>query len=736
MATQQSKIRAGSGSRKNQRVQAAEPTIPLGDRLRSVTSGISRLMPGLNISDGLRRELISVFSFLLGLLSLWVLASSDTDGSLVDWWGRALHSVWGTAAYIVPAIFFAISFRAFKSDDEPIVLPRHYLGAAGFTMAVVGLFELASSHANNGDGGWLGSLSGTALRDVLGETGAGVTLLVIGCASVFLLAGTGVRSLYRDIQTIWPERIVEEPAPDPKPEPVPLPKPKPVKPVKTDTASFERVAPVINVPKAEPKPSAKDLAPVKVSPVAAGEPMPLPDIARLAYYETASLDTADLESKARLIEQTLGSFKVEARVREINPGPAVTQFTLEPGVGIKVARITQLQNDLALALAAPSIRIEAPVPGMARVGVEIPNAQVATVGLRETLESPGFARSKAKLPIPLGRDVNGKYVVHDLAKMPHLLIAGATGSGKSVGLNAIISTFLLTRGPDELKLVMVDPKMVELVGYNGVPHLQCPVITEMDKVVGALRLCVQEMQRRYDLFAKHQVRNIDGYRLKVADEQNAEKIPYLVVVLDELADLMMTSPEEVETLLCRLTQMGRAAGIHLIIATQRPSVDVLTGLIKANVPARIAFAVTSFTNSQVILDMPGAERLLGRGDMLFMPPDAAKPLRIQGAFVEDKDVHYIVGHWHAVAPVPKYAEEWMSLPSSNSSESGGDEDDEMMEKALEVARELGTISASMLQRKLRIGYNRAARLMERMDDEGLVGPSDGAKGRAFLGGDY
>jgi S-DNA-T family DNA segregation ATPase FtsK/SpoIIIE len=691
-------------------------------------------LPGLNISDGLRRELISVFSFVLGLLSLWVLAANDTEGSLVSWWGRALDAVWGTGAYLVPAIFFAIAFRAFRTETDPIVLNRHWLGGTAFAAAIVGLFELAGSHAGNADGGRLGALAGTGLRNILGETGAGVTLFVAGCAGVFLLAGTGVRTLYRDIQALWPERVVLEPEPEEVPEPAP--KAKAVKPLKTDTASFERIAPVINVPKAEPRPAAEKAAPVKIAPVAAGEPMPLPDVGRLAYYETASLDTADLEGKARLIEQTLGSFKVEARVREINPGPAVTQFTLEPGVGIKVARITQLQNDLALALAAPSIRIEAPVPGMARVGIEIPNVQVATVGLRETLESPGFVRSKAKLPVPLGRDVNGKYIVHDLAKMPHLLIAGATGSGKSVGLNAIISTFLLTRGPDELKMVMVDPKMVELVGYNGVPHLQCPVITEMDKVVGALRLCVQEMQRRYDLFAKNQVRNIDGYRMKTADEQHAEKVPYLVVILDELADLMMTSPEEVETLLCRLTQMGRAAGIHLIIATQRPSVDVLTGLIKANVPARVAFAVTSNTNSQVILDMPGAERLLGRGDMLFMPPDAAKPVRIQGAFIEDKDVHYVVGHWHAVAPVPKYAEEWLALPSSNAAEGGGDEDDEMMEKALEIAREQGTISASMLQRKLRIGYNRAARLMERMDDEGLVGPSDGVKGRAFLGSEY
>jgi S-DNA-T family DNA segregation ATPase FtsK/SpoIIIE len=277
--------------------------------------------------------------------------------------------------------------------------------------------------------------------------------------------------------------------------------------------------------------------------------------------------------------------------------------------------------------------------------------------------------------------------------------------------------------------------MVELTGYNGVPHLQCPVVTEMDKVVGALRLVVSEMQRRYDLFSKAGVRNLDGYRMKVADEPNAEKVPYLVVILDELADLMLTSPMEVEGLIQRLTQMGRAAGIHLILATQRPSVDVITGIIKANVPARIAFAVSSQTDSRVILDMPGAERLLGRGDMLYLPPDAAKPLRIQGAFVEDNDVHFIVGHWHAVTPIPQYAEEWLDLPSSSGLASGGDggyEDDPLMEKALAVVREQGLASASMLQRRLRIGYNRAARLIEQMEDDGIIGPADGIKGRPVL----
>jgi S-DNA-T family DNA segregation ATPase FtsK/SpoIIIE len=466
-------------------------------------------------------------------------------------------------------------------------------------------------------------------------------------------------------------------------------------------------------------------------------PLPLPDISRLAYYDDVAPDAANLHAKARLIEETLSSFKVEAKVREINPGPAVTQFALEPGNGVKVRRITELQSDLALALAAPSIRIEAPIPGFARVGLEIPNAQIATVGLRETLESPSFSKGKQKLPIPLGRDVNGRYVIGDLTRMPHLLIAGATGAGKSVCLNAIISTFLSTRSPDDLKLLMIDPKMVELTGYNGVPHLQAPVVTEMDKVVGALRLTLREMERRYTLFSKLGVRNLDGYRMKMADEVGAEHLPYLVVIIDELADLMMTAPDEVETLLVRLAQMARATGIHLIIATQRPSVDVLTGLIKANIPSRIAFAVSSLTDSRVILDMPGAERLLGSGDMLFLPPDAAKPQRIQGAFIEDRDVHFIVQHWYRVAPVPRYAAEWLDLPAAggNGDDDLDVEEDPLFEQALSIVRQQGTASASMLQRRLRVGYNRAARLIERMEDEGIIGPADGIRGRPVLVGE-
>jgi DNA segregation ATPase FtsK/SpoIIIE, S-DNA-T family len=692
------------------------------------------LLPDVSISERLKREMLGVTLVLLALGSSWALGRGQQDGAIISWWGRVLHSALGSAAFLVPIFAALTAVRAFAQETGPILLFRHYIGGALFAASVTGLL----SFGPDTPGGAIGDVVGDIARGALGQLASGLVFFAVGVVAVFLLADTDLMTLDRDFRRLWPKRK-KAPA-----EPAPLPVTKPEKPVKVRAVlaktvkRSEPVERVINLPERPTKGPApeKALAIPLPNPVPTGEPLPLPEIHQLPYYEAITPDPADLEAKARTIEDSLASFKVEATVREINPGPAVTQFALEPGNGVKVRRITELQNDLALSLAAQSIRVEAPIPGMARVGIEIPNAQIAMVGLREVLESPSFTKSKARLPLPLGRDVNGRYVVGDLVKMPHLLIAGATGAGKSVCLNGIISTFLITRRPDEVRLLMIDPKMVELTGFNGVPHLQCPVVTEMDKVVSALRMVLREMNRRYEMFKKIGVRNIDGYRTHVADEPDAEKLPYLVVIIDELADLMMTTPDEVETLLARLTQMARATGIHLIIATQRPSVNVLTGLIKANVPARIAFAVSSMIDSRVVLDMPGAEKLLGRGDMLYLPPDEAKPTRIQGAFIDD-EVKSIVDHWHAVSPIPQYSPEWLDLPSTDEAqgEAGEGEEDPYMQQALEIVKQQGTASASMLQRRLRIGYNRAARLIEYMEDDGIIGPADGAKGRTVLIGD-
>lgn len=740
----------------------------LSDRIVSYTRQARGALPELAGTPRFRRELLGVLLVLLALLSAYVIGRGGDEGRLVSWWGVSLERSFGRAAFLVPVLLALAAMRAFGSQPGRILEARHYLGGFAFSVAVVGLLQLGARPVESTVGGALGTSVATLSLRFLGPFGAGLALFALGVLAIFLLAGSDLQTFSADVTAlftvIWGgvagliraaaaleaklrsfgrsfRRTSDEIASTSSIETPATPPAKQQKSVAELSPSPEPappVPPVINVPQRAGKPERRESALADLVSRARqrpSPPLPLPDISRLAYYDDVAPDTADLHSKAKLIEDTLSSFKVEARVREINPGPAVTQFALEPGNGVKVRRITELQSDLALALAAPSIRLEAPIPGFARVGLEIPNPQIATVGLRETLESPTFSKGKHKLPIPLGRDVNGRYVVGDLTRMPHLLIAGATGAGKSVCLNCIISTFLSTRSPDDLKLLMIDPKMVELTGYNGVPHLQAPVVTEMDKVVGALRLTLREMERRYTIFSKLGVRNLDGYRMKMADEAGAEHLPYLTVIIDELADLMMTAPDEVETLLVRLAQMARATGIHLIIATQRPSVDVLTGLIKANIPSRIAFAVSSLTDSRVILDMPGAERLLGRGDMLFLPPDAAKPQRIQGAFIEDKDVHYIVQHWYQVAPVPRYPPEWLDLPAAGSEDGIDGEEDPLFEQALGIVRQQGTASASMLQRRLRVGYNRAARLIERMEDEGIIGAADGIRGRPVLVGE-
>jgi len=704
---------------------------------RNVLDFAGGLVPAFEISDRLRREILGVGLVIVALLSSWSLGRGEGDGAVISWWARTLGDLFGEGAPLVPVFLALTAIRAFANYGHPVLLFRHYIGGLMFASSILGLMSFGGDEV----GGMAGMFIGDLIEGGLGFVASGLVLLAIGIVSVFLIADTDIQTLERDIRRLLPKRSPGKPKVAAKElassrsTSASAPRKKKSPPV----VKAEPVERVINIPKRESPSSDVSAREVPKLVTEAGDqdkPLPLPDIRLLSYYDAVVPEKGELEEKARVIEETLSSFKVSARVREINPGPAVTQFAIEPGNGVKVRRISELHNDLALSLRAQSVRVEAPIPGQARVGVEIPNKQIATVGLREVLESKSFQGGKAKLPLPLGRDVNGRAIVGDLAKMPHLLIAGATGAGKSVCLNGIISTFLMYKRPDELKLLMIDPKMVELTGFNGVPHLLCPVVTEMEKVVGALRMALKEMNRRYELFKSLGVRNIDGYRKRVEQEPAAEKIPYLVVIIDELADLMMTTSDDVETLLARLTQMARATGIHLIIATQRPSVNVLTGLIKANVPARIAFAVSSMIDSRVVLDQPGAERLLGRGDMLYLPGDAAKPVRIQGVFIEE-EVTAIVKHWHTVAPVPQYDEEWLELPSSSEVQADGgfdDEEDPLMEQAMDVVRRQRSASASMLQRRLRIGYNRAARIIEHMEAEGVIGPADGAKGRPVLVG--
>ena len=440
-----------------------------------------------------------------------------------------------------------------------------------------------------------------------------------------------------------------------------------------------------------------------------------------------------INKNAAKLERTFQSFGVKARVTQVHLGPAVTKYEVHPDVGVKVSKIVSLSDDLALALAAKDIRMEAPIPGKSAIGIEVPNSEVAMVSLREVLEATQNDKPDAKLMIALGRDITGEAVLAELNKMPHLLVAGATGSGKSVCINGIITSILMRAKPHEVKLMMIDPKMVELNVYNGIPHLLAPVVTEHKEGAQAVKKVVSEMERRYELFSHTGTRNIEGYndhvrRHNLEEDDKQPLLPYIVVIVDELADLMMVASSDVEDSITRLAQMARAAGIHLIIATQRPSVDVITGVIKANIPSRIAFAVSSGTDSRTILDMGGAEKLLGRGDMLFMPVGATKPVRVQGAFLSDQEVEdtveFVISQQKA-----QYQEEMIpdDIP-----EAAGEVEDELYDEAVELIVDMQTASVSMLQRRFRIGYTRAARLIDEMELRGVVGPYEGSKPRAVL----
>jgi len=496
----------------------------------------------------------------------------------------------------------------------------------------------------------------------------------------------------------------------------------------------------------------------------------------------------DIRKRMQTIENTLAGFGVPVSVVEVNQGPAVTQFGLRPGtiirrdrkgeekvIKVRVSQIQALANDLSLALAASPIRIEAPVPGRDFVGIEVPNVQISLVSLRGVMDSEEWGATKGDLIFGLGRDVSGQATVADLVRMPHLLIAGATGSGKSVCVNAIITSLLLTHTPATLRFLMIDPKRVELTIYNGIPHLIAPVVVDVERALPVLQWATREMERRYKEFSKLSARNIDAYNEKLA-ARGEPVLPYIVILIDELADLMLSAPEDVERSICRIAQMARATGIHLVLATQRPSVDVVTGLIKANFPARIAFSVTSQVDSRVILDTPGAEQLLGRGDMLFMAPDASKLQRLQGCFVSDHEAHRLVDYWKGASaviepenllPAEEGQAETTSQPTTESTgappatydgntpqppwlpgqetlqqplwdeivaaEAAAAGTDDMYRQAVEEVRKSGKASISLLQRKLRIGYSRAARMIDQMEAEGIVGPeTGGTRGREVL----
>lgn len=512
-----------------------------------------------------------------------------------------------------------------------------------------------------------------------------------------------------EVQPVVEEMPAETPAPEP---------------VKTETTS----------PEAQKEAAQQPAASAPAEP--AEKPYVFPPISLLGRDPGNSSGSGILEQQknGRKLEMTLKSFGVEARVINVSAGPTVTRYEVSPSQGVKVSKIVNLADDIALNLAASGIRIEAPIPGKAAVGIEVPNKETKSVYLRTVLESDAFRKHPSKLAFALGEDITGNPIVTDIAKMPHLLIAGATGSGKSVCINTLITSILYKADPKEVKLLLVDPKVVELSVYNGIPHLLIPVVTDPKKASAALNWAVREMLERYNDFAACGVRDIKGFNAMKEEKGEPEaKMPQIVIIIDELADLMMAAPGEVEDSICRLAQMARAAGMHLIIATQRPSVDVITGVIKANIPSRLAFAVSSGIDSRTILDMVGAEKLLGKGDMLFYPSGQAKPSRIQGAFVTDKEVEQIVDFLRKSSR-PGYTQEMVDQITAVAKTASGpsEETDEFFEQAVDLILEKEKASVSMLQRQFRIGYNRAARLMDELERRGLVGPEEGSKPRKVL----
>lgn len=631
----------------------------------------------------------------------------------------------------------------------------HYLLTTGNRLSQA---LLNNDFSLNVGGGMLGGLlySGTAyLLAPLGAWILASLLMVSGLVIFFnlpwerilLTVGAGLAAAVRGLQTVGSKLIswaktVELPHPQTKQEVAPTTTDDqapvvvheathPDAPVTSPKITVATQPTPVAPPTPVAKPAADEAAPLATAVNDADYRLPPTSLLTRIPPTNQDADLKAIKKNTALLTETLQSFGVQATVENVGLGPAVTKYELRPAVGVKVAKITHLADDLALALAAKDIRIEAPIPGKSLVGIEVPNQKIATVGFRDLVEAA--PPNDRPLEVPLGRTVAGTVMTADLTRMPHLLIAGATGSGKSVAINVILTSILLRAKPSQVKLLLVDPKKVELSVYNGIPHLLSPVVSDPKKAARALGKVVTEMERRYDLFSQLGVRNLAGYNRQVqkaaaTGEEAPHPLPLVLVVVDELADLMMTVSHEVEDAIVRIAQMGRAAGIHMILATQRPSVDVITGLIKANVPSRIAFAVSSGIDSRTILDANGAEKLLGRGDMLFQPIDQNKPTRVQGAFISDQDVEAVVSFIKEERPA-EYDERMVVTDDEVASEEAAKEEDPLFKQALALVVDQQRASTSMIQRRFRIGYNRAARILDDMEQRGYVSPANGAKPR-------
>jgi DNA segregation ATPase FtsK/SpoIIIE, S-DNA-T family len=728
-----------------------------------------------SISPERKLDILGIILALIGLLTL-LSVISPSHGTVTGAWVELLNQVAGWGTFVLPLALLAIGlWLVFRNVEKLPTLSAVRL--TGIVLVYLNLLAFMHLLAGGGQematagqgGGYLGWLFVRLLVGSIGTAGAVVALIAwlliaLGLAldlSLVELFGPIIERMRRSWRerparsaaalpgssADFPERLVppEPPMPNTLPpefRPLSGARSGSVKPARQTNPNSIAVNPPAASEPAQPVTASaaqeESNIPPAVAPAGSGWAVPTTDVILDPAEVVFAQENLDHE-RAQIIEETLQAFGAPAHVVEVHKGPTVTQFGIEPDfiesrgqrTRVRVSKIVALTDDITLALAAQRIRIQAPVPGHNYVGIEVPNTEIVRVTLREIMESESFQKIKGSLRFAVGKDVSGRPVAYDLASMPHLLIAGTTGSGKSVCVNAILCCFLMNNSPADLRLVLVDPKRVELTGYNGIPHLLAPVITDAERVVGALQWMMREMDNRYRKFSRSGVRNIQEYNTR----QSAEHLPYLVIVIDELADLMMLAPEETERSITRLAQLARATGIHMILATQRPSVDVVTGLIKANFPARIAFAVASQIDSRVILDQPGAERLLGRGDMLFQAPDASAPARLQGAYVTDSEIQRLVDYWRlaaAAAPSspPAVGAPVDSLPAGvplkqnplwdlNAAEAT----DPLTDEAIDLIRKEGRASITMLQRRMRIGYTRAARLIDSLEQKGIIGPT-------------
>jgi len=732
------------------------------------------------ISNERKLDILGVFLTLVGFLTILSLLTSQR-GTVTNWWINSLSQVAGWGTFVLPLALMVVGIWLVLRNIEklPLLSAERITGIVLLYLNLLSWFHMFSPGgweiAKNGQGGgYIGAFFEITLIKGLGKAGAGIVMAAWLLIALGLTLDLSIPDIIRKLQPIyqkfkadWQIRqkdrerekrtqmleqsrnatevdeliqddftpMVQHPARTAHAD-------KPVVSVSQPTPQKSN-QPVVTAssPKTSTSKAESDKMQPSVTQGASAGKWKLPDIKTILDPATVSSIESNIDKdRANLIEETLTSFGAPSKVVEIKRGPTITQFGVEPQfiesrtgrTRVRVSKITNLADDLALALAAPRIRIQAPVPGHSYVGIEVPNSEADRVTLMEVISSKNFSQKKSPLKIALGMNVSGEPVASDLTGLPHLLIAGTTGSGKSVCVNSILCCLLLNNSPANLRLIMVDPKRVELTGYNGIPHLLSPVITDTEKVVGALQWVQREMDARYHRFSQVGTRNILEY-----NKSQPDKLPYMVVVIDELADLMMLAPDETERSLTRLAQLARATGIHLVLATQRPSTDVVTGLIKANFPARVAFAVASGVDSRVILDQPGAERLLGRGDMLFQAPDAAAPVRLQGVFITDQEIARTVDYWKLEAMNVASATSPASNAESSSSvtlpddpslkqvplfEEVDSDADPLLKEAIDIVRKEGKASITMLQRKLRIGYTRAARMVDELEDKGIISP--------------